>query len=236
MIELPSFPFRLPRTGFHILGLAGLIFATQIPIAATIIFNNTGSTPLPASPGGFGYEINGSYLSDDQLTAYNAAAQFTSGIDAELTAIDIYFAGRGGSYSDRVTFAIFSDLDGAPGEQIGDDWTISSASIQLTSIAASGITFTAGTKYWLVATGTDPNSSGFWGVSATDTGVHALGYVTNGLQGWSVKPAGDGQNLEFAIEGDALSAAPESATWVLMLSGAAIGVWRRAARSVAGVD
>jgi hypothetical protein len=208
------------------------VAAFQVPASATLtsvtLFTNTGFSALPSSLGFGGWGIEGAGLSFNHLTSYPIAAESTPTGSASLTEIDVYLEGGGTADQERVTFAIYSNLNGVPGSQIGGSWTVTapSSDSDLFTIAATGVSFAANASYWLVGTPALVNSDVDWTTNKTYIGPYAFGSTTSGTTSWQLQ-SGLASDPYFEIEG----VTPEPrALWLAALGLVFMFLWQAAIR------
>ncbi len=213
--------------------ISALLLAS-LPGCAAIVFNDlTNNGTIPSSISSFGGDqVQGSNFGGPSHVSAITAAQFTPNQNYSLTKVDIAIGNNGGPGDSNVTIEFFTDSLGLPGSQIGGlSWSFVAASGTFTNVsqvAVSGITVSAGTPYWLVVLPGDANTTTLWAINSLSPsfqGPHAI--ETPPLSGWSLQNApGNFFDPAFAIEGDVIPT-PEPATLGMIGAGILVAGLRR---------
>lgn len=189
-----------------------------------VIGNITGATV--SSPGGFAIEGNAyDYPGDTQFTY--AATTFTPTQNMTMTGVSVAIGkGTGGITMGGFSLDLYTSNANLPGtllDNLGSNTDVAGLYTDVTSFAVSGISLSAGTQYWLVASPTDNTTSLLWAqdASAYNQGETAYVFSNPPPAGWNLYYVND--PLFYSVSGTTNGAlpTPEPAAWLLLATGLA---------------
>lgn len=193
--------------------------------AQTVVFSNMST--IASNTGG---QVNGANFGPQTFAAQFTATANLNVVDAKLVAVRLPSGGP--------TFDVWiaADASGSPGtfiEQIGFGLqaTSLSGSVVTASSIATPISLTSGTKYWLVVTPTNAQTSFLWGGAGSSSVPIAFNSSATFNSGWTVTS----DALQFQIDGAPAGGGPPPPTPVppslllglTGLAGAGLYQWRR---------